>query len=278
MKDSHKNLIIGGSAGIVSRTLTAPLELYKIQSMNKYMPNSTLRDVIKKEGIRYLWKGNFTNCVRVFPQMAINYSFYSYFNKNIPVIFGKDKINDTLNHLISGACAGAIAMASIYPFDNIRGRLSLQTNKQHYDGIFDAFRKTPLRELYGGIRLSVMGFAPYNALSYTFYNKYKTEFSKLDIAKEYPSFVHLMSGGMSAVSAITLTFPTELVRRRLQLQGFDPNVPKYNGIVDAIKKIVKSEGICGLYRGLRACYIKLFPTFALQFWTIEQLKKTFEVK
>ena len=66
------DLLIGGLSGVNSRTLTAPLELYKIQRQNTFMPHSTLRAVVKKEGFRYLWKGNATNCIRVFPQSAIN--------------------------------------------------------------------------------------------------------------------------------------------------------------------------------------------------------------
>ena len=70
------DLMIGGIAGALSRTLTAPLELNKIQKQNHFMPNSTIKDVLRKEGVRYLWKGNGVNCMRVFPQYAINYTVY----------------------------------------------------------------------------------------------------------------------------------------------------------------------------------------------------------
>ena len=55
------NLMIGGVAAVVSRTFTAPLELYKIQTQNRYLKDSTLRNVVKKEGLRYLWKGSYQN-------------------------------------------------------------------------------------------------------------------------------------------------------------------------------------------------------------------------
>ena len=34
------------------------IRIWRLQRQNSFIPNSTLRDVIKKEGIRYLWKGN----------------------------------------------------------------------------------------------------------------------------------------------------------------------------------------------------------------------------
>ena len=43
-----KDLIIGGCAGVISRTCTAPLELYKIQSQNSYLKESNIRNVLKK--------------------------------------------------------------------------------------------------------------------------------------------------------------------------------------------------------------------------------------
>ena len=79
------DLLSGGLSGIVSRTATAPIELYKIQRQNPYMPHSTLRDVLHKEGFLYLWKGNGTNCLRVFPQFGINYAVYRAVESNIPV-------------------------------------------------------------------------------------------------------------------------------------------------------------------------------------------------
>ena len=41
------DLVIGGISGIVSRTLTAPLELWKLQRQNSFMPGSTLRAVVQ---------------------------------------------------------------------------------------------------------------------------------------------------------------------------------------------------------------------------------------
>ena len=43
------DLLIGGIAGIISRTATAPLELYKIQQQNNYLKNSTIKNVLNKE-------------------------------------------------------------------------------------------------------------------------------------------------------------------------------------------------------------------------------------
>ena len=128
------DLFIGGCSGVVSRTLTAPLELYKLQRQNSFMPHSTIKDVIKKEGIRHLWKGNTTNCLRVFPQTAINYYVFEFSKNNI---FHKIE-NKEIKNFLSGSAGGSISMICTYPLETIRSRLSLQHSYGHYKGLIDA--------------------------------------------------------------------------------------------------------------------------------------------
>lgn len=260
------DMLIGGLAGMISRTLTAPLELNKIQRQNHFMPNASLREVIQKEGVFSLWKGNGTNVVRIFPQMAINYSVYSMMNQRLKGV----SLQKDLHHFICGGIAGMTSMTVIYPFENIRTRLSLQTNQGQYKGLVDVVRKTPISQLYGGLRMSLLGFTPYNALNFMFYNNFKRQLEKRDI--QLGAWNHLLCGGLSGSAAVTFTYPTDLIRRRLQIQGMNANVPEYSGIFDVMKKIYKGEGIMGFYRGLLPCYIKIFPTLALQFYCIETMK------
>jgi hypothetical protein len=164
--------------------------------------------------------------------------------------------------------SGMFSMIATYPLENARTRLSLQSNKNYYKNLGDVFRKTPVQDLYKGIRMSIIGFTPYTALNFMFYNEYKNLFNKYNL----DSYSSLLSGGLAGVSALSITYPTDLIRRRLQIQGFDPNVPKYNGILDCARKIITTEGIIGLYSGLWISYLKAFPSVAIQFWSFEFIK------
>ena len=42
-----------------------------------------IRSVIKKEGYRYLWKGNGVNLIKATPQYALTYSLFSVFTEKI---------------------------------------------------------------------------------------------------------------------------------------------------------------------------------------------------
>jgi hypothetical protein len=261
------DLVVGGLAGVISRTITAPMELYKLQSQNPFIPNSTIREVLKMEGVRSLWKGNATNCMRVFPQTAINYCVFELCKKRV---FNTVE-NDQARNFLSGCIGGSVAITCIYPLETIRSRLSLQMHNSHYKGLLDAFRTIPPREMFQGLKMSVLGFAPFTALSFSAYFTYKqylethTQWNK-DVIK-------ILGGGTAGITAVSITYPTDLIRRRLQLQNFDKNIPKYSGIVDCIRKIMVTEGITGLYRGLFATYIKLFPTIGIQFLAMERLNQ-----
>lgn len=260
------HFIIGGLSAMTARTLTAPLELRKLQLQNNYLKHNTIQHVIKNEGIRFLWKGNMTNCVRVFPQYAINFMFYEKC-KSIYSLFYK---NNMYIDLLSGATSGIISMTATYPLETARTHLSLQTNKQKYTSLFDIFKKLSARELYAGLRMSMFGFAPWNAINFASYNIYKEAF--IDY-KEYENIYKLLCGGSAGMTAITVTYPTDLIRKRLQMQSFSNLVPEYRGIIDCTKKIIKYEGIPGLYQGMTISYIKTFPTLAIQFWCYDTLNE-----
>lgn len=262
-----ENLLIGGISSNIAITMTAPLELYKVQSQNRYMKESTMKNVFKKEGIKYLWKGNGVNCIRAFPQISINFACFEYLKKNN--FSGIE--NETFKHFIAGGAAGIVSKTCVYPLETVRTRLSLQMNHSHYTSIYDALKKMPFRQLYGGLTMSLIGYGSFNALNFGFFNFYK------NISKKYlqteSNINKLLCGGLSSVTAVTITYPSDLIRKRLQMQGFNENVPKYKGIIDCFTKMKQINGPKSLYKGLIPTYIKLFPCFAIQFWCFEKGKE-----
>lgn len=61
------------------------------------------------------------------------------------------------------------------------------------------------------------------------------------------------SGGITGGIEICITFPTEFVKTQLQLDEGSSRrgeARQYNGVIDCVKKTVRSKGFFGLYRGL----------------------------
>ena len=115
--------------------------------------------------------------------------------------------------------------------------------------------------------MSLLGFGGFSGLQYTSFYYINS------LVKDTVLETRLVSGAIAGIFSVSITYPTDLIRRRLQLQGFDSSVPQYTGILDCCRKIFKTEGIVGFYRGLTATWLKTGPAVAIQFWTIGKLNK-----
>jgi len=250
-RDLLDNLAKGIFASAVSKTCTAPLELWTIQRQNYFIPNATLKDVVKKEGIRHLWKGNMANLVKGTPQYGLNYMLFQEINKSVE------------NKLLAGYASGCISMSIIYPLDTTKSYLCLQTNKKKYNGIYQILKNTPKKHLYGGLPISIIGFGSFSGALFYFQ----------DIIQRKNIYFPFFNGGLASILALTITYPTDLVRRRLQLQGYDKSVPLYKNTFDCFKKIYKYEGAGGFYRGLHANYAKSFAHWSLYFYILQKMKE-----
>ena len=123
------------------------------------------------------------------------------------------------------------------------------------------------RDMFAGLGTSVVGYAQFTAISFATYFAYRDHLDAL-----FPGggpLNKLAAGGLAGQTAICVTYPTDLVRRRLQLQRFDFSVPVYDGAIDCVRRILLAEGVSGLYRGFAATSLKLCPTTAIQFLVID---------
>ncbi|KAM0200353.1 hypothetical protein ACHAPI_002777 [Fusarium lateritium] len=79
----------GGVAGAVSRTVVSPLErlkiLMQVQSVGrdayKLSVGKALMKMWKEEGWRGFMRGNGTNCIRIVPYSAVQFSSYNFYKR-----------------------------------------------------------------------------------------------------------------------------------------------------------------------------------------------------
>lgn len=85
------------------------------------------------------------------------------------------------------------------------------------------------------------------------------------------SFLSGIAGG--TVMAITMT-PPDVVATRLYNQGVDAKGKGiyYNGVVDCFLKILKTEGVAGLYKGFWPHYMRIGPHSMLVLVFFDELK------
>ncbi|KAF7965422.1 hypothetical protein HWV62_43658 [Athelia sp. TMB] len=127
-----------------------------------------------------------------------------------------------------------------------------------------------VRALYRGLVATAFGVAPYVGINFAAYEAlrgYITPPGKTSVTRK------LACGALAGSISQTLTYPFDVLRRKMQVIGMKQSLGyKYNGAFDALRVIVRTEGIPGLYRGLWPNLLKVAPSIATSFFTYELVK------
>lgn len=285
-----RDFFAGGIAGALSRSVVAPLERLKIMFMcggervRSGGVLQALKNIYSHEGIKGYFRGNGANVARIYPFTAIQLSSY-------PILKSVMTMGDEKNMTVgirfwSGVLAGFLATFATYPMDFIRCRLSMQTErnamyKGMWDGIVTVTKQEGFLRLYSGIWPTLLGIIPYAGLQLSTYDYTRDGLQRL-LNKDKPDqAVIFVSGAVAGMVAQTAAFPIEMVRRRMQVRGFelggivDPLASKSRpkaGFMKEFMLVVNNEGWRGLYRGLVPNYLKIVPAAGVNFVIFEYCK------
>uniref|UniRef100_A0ABM5FZQ9 Kidney mitochondrial carrier protein 1 isoform X2 n=2 Tax=Pogona vitticeps TaxID=103695 RepID=A0ABM5FZQ9_9SAUR len=104
----------------------------------------------------------------------------------------------------------------------------------------------------------------------------KEEASKRMAALNWKPFVY---GGLASVTAECGTFPIDLTKTRLQVQGQKNDVKhkeiRYRGMLHALVKIFREEGLKALYSGIAPAMLRQASYGTIKIGTYQSLKRMF---
>ncbi|CAN6617193.1 mitochondrial carrier protein Leu5p [Trichomonascus vanleenenianus] len=288
------SFIAGGVAGAVSRTVVSPLErakiIFQVQGAGQASYQGigpTLVKMWKDEGWRGYMRGNGTNCIRIVPYSAVQFSSYTIFKRFILSGDPSRAELDTVERLSAGALAGITSVFATYPLDIVRTRLSILTadiGKHHarlnqVPGMWTVMKQIyrnegGMRALYRGFIPTTMGVAPYVGLNFCVYESMRRWVTPAD-AKEPGPLGKLFSGAASGAIAQTLTYPFDVLRRRFQVVSMGKGELgfAYNSVLGAFRTIIRSEGVFGMYKGLTANLLKVAPSMAASWLSYEYTRE-----
>lgn len=280
----------GGVAGAVSRTVVSPLErlkiLYQVQSVgrNEYRMSvfKALGKMWRDEGWKGFMRGNGTNCVRIVPYSAVQFSSFSMYKRFAETQTGAELT--PVGRLICGGFAGVTSVTFTYPLDIVRTRLSIQTasfeglskHEGNPPGMWPTMKLMYKNEggmsgLYRGIIPTIAGVAPYVGLNFMVYEAVRGYFTEPG-EKNPVWYRKLAAGAISGAVAQTCTYPFDVLRRRFQINSMSGMGFQYTSIWHAISTIVKQEGIAGLYKGLMPNLLKVAPSMASSWLSFEMTR------
>uniref|UniRef100_A0A0N5BL51 Mitochondrial folate transporter/carrier n=1 Tax=Strongyloides papillosus TaxID=174720 RepID=A0A0N5BL51_STREA len=163
----------------------------------------------------------------------------------------KDQIKGYEN-LIAGFSGGMASTLICHPLDLLKIRFAANDCRgsrpqygSYYNAVKRIYRSGGMRMFYQGLTPSIVGASSAWGLYFHFCHKITKEFENLEVNREVKNF---LIAGVSGVTVQCFTNGIWVAKTRLCLQ-YETEKRQYKGLLDCLYKIVKYEGIRGLYSG-----------------------------
>ena len=183
-------------------------------------------------------------------------------------IAGGDKSQATLGQLfVAGSVSGVVLTTSTYPLEMLKARITV-AEKGEYSSVLDCVRRTAtegrpgelmLRRFYRGYGASLLGSVPYNGAQLGLNSHLRQQCKQQSGGSTASGAASVGISLSSSFAGISLSYPFNLVRTKLQTQGVRGRSVLYAGVSDCIAKTVQHEGVRGLFRGFAPNAIKALP-------------------
>ncbi|OAV85951.1 hypothetical protein PTTG_00085 [Puccinia triticina 1-1 BBBD Race 1] len=297
-----KSGVAGGIAGCLAKTLVSPLDRVKIlfQTGNpdyaKY--SGSLGGVFRaigaiwiQSGIRGLVQGHSATLFRIFPYAGIKFMSYDILHKSLMPDVNAETAG---RRFMAGALSGVMAVFVTYPLEIVRVRTAIQIRKSGAEVVrvrdvarslylehpsapskWDTkfFERFPVTKFYRGFAPTICGMVPYAGTSFLVWGTLQSRLpSHLPSTIRDSVVVNLLCGSIAGMAAQTVSYPLEIIRRKMQVGG----PMSHRTIAQTAHLIFNTQGFRGFFVGLSIGYLKVIPMTAISFVTWSKLKIRFE--
>jgi len=258
----------------------------------------------ERRGITGFYAGNILDIIRSVPSKAIELAIFEYLHRGMKqLVLEKRKRKrkkeegerergggcvmhvvqpspqlslDSALALIAGGLAGFTVNLILYPFETLRTRFvvldttaaAVHMNTSPINLAMTISKEEGAGAFYRGLGASIVGTVPYTAIRLSCYSALKQAYKTATGKQHIDGQAALVFGAIAGVASASVTFPLEVVRRRMMAGAY-----QYTSSLNALLTIAGSEGIGALYRGAGLGVIKQAPQYALTFWVYESAMK-----
>lgn len=279
-------IVNGGIAGIIGVSVVFPLDLVKTRLQNQQIgPNGErqyssmfdcFRKTYKAEGYFGMYRGSAVNILLITPEKAIKLTANDFFRHHLSP--GEGKKLPLVREMSAGGLAGLCQIIITTPMELLKiqlqdaGRVASQASAcgqvvpkvsatqitlelLRTKGVFGLYRgigATAVRDVSFSIVYFPL-FAHLNALGPR----------RKDGSGEAVFWCSFLAGCAAGSIAALVVNPFDVVKTRLQLLKKAEGEATYNGISDAIIKILRNEGPTAFFKGGACRMIVIAPLFGI---------------
>ncbi|XP_015735763.1 mitochondrial thiamine pyrophosphate carrier isoform X1 [Coturnix japonica] len=283
----------GSASGFVTRVLISPLDVIKIrfqlqiEQLSCKAPGAkyhgilqAARRMLREEGVQAFWKGHVPAQLLSVGYGAVQFMTFESLTKLVHNVTSYNA-RDFFVHFTCGGLSACTATVAVQPVDTLRTRFAAQGEPKIYHNLHHAvvtmYRTEGPRTFYRGLTPTLIAVFPYAGFQFSFYNILQQFSERMipDEGKEGGNVKNLVCGSCAGIISKTLTYPFDLIKKRLQVGGFERaraafgQVRIYRGLLDCIRQIMREEGPGGFFKGLSPSLLKAAASTGLIFFTYE---------
>jgi len=157
----------------------------------------------------------------------------------------------TIKPFANGGMSGMAATCIIQPIDMVKVRLQLGAKGSPLAVAQGIIAKDGVGGLYKGLSAGLLRQATYTTARMGFFNMFSDELKKMNGGQNIPLYQKALAGlGAGGLGALVGT-PADLTLIRMQGDATLPVEQRrnYKGITDAFTRIVREDGVKGLFKG-----------------------------
>uniref|UniRef100_A0A8C7KMQ6 Mitochondrial thiamine pyrophosphate carrier n=1 Tax=Oncorhynchus kisutch TaxID=8019 RepID=A0A8C7KMQ6_ONCKI len=267
----------GSAAGMVTRALISPLDVIKIrfqlqiERVSSRHPEGKYwglfqasRCILAEEGLPAFWKGHVPAQLLSVCFGAVQFASFEFLTEMAHKSTAYDSQTAGV-HFVCGGLAACSATVACQPLDTLRTRFAAQGEPKVYGSLRHAVSTMYRTE-------GALGF--YRGLQFFFYKVLKNLMGPPPKDSNVGGQC-LVCGSCAGVISKTMTYPFDLIKKRLQVGGFEEarvhldRVRKYGGFVDCVSQIAREEGLRGFLKGLSPSLVKAAVSTGFTFFWYE---------
>lgn len=247
-----RDMLSGGFAGVVSKTVVAPLERVKLllqtQQVNTFVSIrykgmlDCFTRVYNEQGLSSFWRGNTANVIRYFPSQAFSFAFKDLY-KGALGLDGRVWKNQEKGqsggvwfliwgNLAAAGAAGGTSLMLVYPLELVRTLMAADVSKRGeqrkisstLNCLRGTYAQNGIRGLYAGLSVSLFGVVIFRGLYMGGYDIAKSLLGNdggsyvIGESSRHNLLARLGVAQMVTTLAGTVCYPLDTIRRRIMMQ------------------------------------------------------------
>lgn len=237
---------------------------------------SSMKYILQQGGIRGFWRGLSPSLIMQVPGTGIYYATYENLKNELN---SRSIFTTEYSPPFAGCLSRIIAATATSPFEFIRTmyQANLSSNKLSQSSFLSLVKMMVKGQVnpWTGLGITLLRDVPFSSIYWFGYEKLRARFMKRS-GPEYILVYSFLSGAISGITAAVLTNPLDVIKSKIQSNGFEvATAAQQRKILFNAKSLYREDGLRAFMRGWLPRAVKIAPACGIMISTYELFKPIF---